>query len=122
MSFRNISRRLLQMVANLRAHERHPLVGTAEIWWVERGELAGTLGYYRDASNAGVGVLCGEPIPCGKSVFIGPVGRMRQAVVRHCRPADTVFHIGFEFMNPAPAKLVWQMDELELAMDVGTTW
>lgn len=110
------------MVANLRAHQRHPIGGIAEIWWVHRGALAGVRGFYRDASDAGVGVLCGAPMPCGKPVFVGPVGRMRPAVVRQCRPNGAAFHIGFEFVAPGAAMPIWLLDELELAMDVGTTW
>ena len=107
------------MVANMRAHERQPLSGTAVICWREGGDLVSAFGSCYDVSEGGMAVLCPQPFEFGTTLTVRSVSLSgtRRAAVRHCRAMGDGFLVGLEFAPRESVRAIQQMDELDLVIN-----
>ena len=81
---------------------RWALPGQVEIWVPEQdGSEVHNVGDIRELNEIGVGVQCGLKIEPGQVIFIAihqPEASFHgKAIVRHCTPHSTGYHVGLEF-------------------------
>lgn len=123
MSISELIRQVRLHVANMRAYERRLESGTVVVSWKDAGEVLTAFGCCRDMSDAGMGVECPEPFPCGRTVRLRTRAMefSRSAAVRYCRKSNGAYLVGFEFVPESGPCPILSMSELDLALD-GVNW